>query len=521
MDTIPNNGPAPTKRKRKTILYYRLKIGQHHFNKWLDATSIHGIIHVFKGTSRFRRILWLLIFLVAVIGCVGVLGYDIAIWAGDPSTTTISSESNPDGQSFPAVTFCNLNPVRRFSAPHETVQLLSMLAIPTSGFIRDWPYSQSNKSCSDNLNALPSDARRDTLWNAYNDGGHQVDEFVVYCGFASENGTIVRCESALEPILTPLGLCYTFNSAYNGQPDLKVTRAGPMFGLNLVLNVSQSEYSELSRSNVGVKVSVHARDTLPVPHETGLTLSPGTNSYVTVETVKNIDARRASPCIKYNRSLAFFPNYSYAVPTCRVNALYEEYAQETKCDCSPTIDRPLEGEFVNTRNCTVADICCLLRENSNFDPSDECPPSCQYLSYNVQSSYSLFPSTELAQEIARLNDVTPEDVRSNLLSLYVYFDDMEVTQLNTEYSYTFANLLADMGGLLGLFIGASVISLLEVAMLVFDFLKSLMFNPKMKKAFKDLEKKIALPDVELKGPLEHEEDAGDLSIKDYDIFNPK
>ena len=89
---------------------------------------------------------------------------------------------------------------------------------------------------------------------------------------------------------------------------------------------------------------------------------------------------------------------------------------------------------------------------------------------------------------------------------FVYFDEILITQLLTEYSYTFANLLADMGGLLGLFTGASVISLLEVGILLFDVLKNLLLTSKIRKAVKKIESKMVLPEVHLDEPIDDDDD---------------
>ena len=475
----------PLEKKKQSIVVTRLKRGQHYFNKWLDITTIHGIVHVFKGKSRLRRIIWLFVFLFASFGCVGIITYYIVHWARDPTTTTISVISSTDGQSFPAVTVCNLNAVKKDYADPDVVELLNTFATPTSGFIRDWPFSITNKSCIESLNDISNEDQRQTMLDAYTNGGYKTEDFVVYCGFAGSDGNIVRCEESLQPVFTSLGVCFTFNSAYSsGQPDRKVTLAGPQFGLNLVLNVNRSEYPRSSKANVGVKVSVHDRNSLPVPHQAGVTISPGTNSYLAIETVKNIDDTRESGCIRNNESLAFFPDYSYSVSTCHINALYEHYAQDSNCGCSPLTNG-------NTHQCTVADICCLSQERRTFNPTSSCPPSCEYLSYNVQPSYSEFIISE-------------EDIRErNLVAVHVYYDNMLVTQLFTDYSYTFANLLADMGGLLGLFTGASVISLLEVCILIFDVVKSLLLTSRLNKVVAKLEDKINLPEVEIDEPSDY------------------
>uniref|UniRef100_A0A1X7V3I9 Uncharacterized protein n=1 Tax=Amphimedon queenslandica TaxID=400682 RepID=A0A1X7V3I9_AMPQE len=229
--------PSPQKKSFKL----RLKRGQHHFNKWLDNTSIHGIVHVFKGRSRLRRILWLLVFLFASTTCAGIIIFYIVLWAQDPTSTSISFITDDEGQSFPAVTVCNLNAVKKDYADQYVVDLLNNYANPTSGFIQNWPFSNISRSCTDSLNSITIEDQQEKLFDAYTNGGNKIDDFVVYCGFAGSDGNIVRCEESLEPVFTSLGVCFTFNSAYNGQPDRKVTLAGPQFGLILFsMSVYQS-----------------------------------------------------------------------------------------------------------------------------------------------------------------------------------------------------------------------------------------------------------------------------------------
>ncbi|XP_011407119.1 PREDICTED: acid-sensing ion channel 2-like [Amphimedon queenslandica] len=215
---------------------------------------------------------------------------------------------------------------------------------------------------------------------------------------------------------------------------------------------------------------------------------------------------RESNCVRSNsntRSLDFFPGLPYTASTCHIDAEYRNYADTNKCGCSPEVN---PSSNVNTRNCTIADICCLSQERRTFNPSTNCPLSCDHLTYNVEPSYSKLFSGDSSESAAESFGTAIEEVEASLLSVYIYFDEMLATQLFTDYSYTFANLLADMGGLLGLFTGASVISLLEVCILLFDVLKNLLLTREMKKAVEKLESKINLPNVDAITKEEIEDD---------------
>ena len=63
----------------------------HYFNKWLEQTTLNGIIHVFKGKSKIRKILWADIFLGAVFGCLFTAGDSLYRFIQKPTATTITN----------------------------------------------------------------------------------------------------------------------------------------------------------------------------------------------------------------------------------------------------------------------------------------------------------------------------------------------------------------------------------------------------------------------------------------------
>ena len=503
--SFDNSDNPATTMKRKSRLRLRMRVSEKHFNKWLNQTSIHGIAHVFKGKSRFRRLIWVIIFLFAVVSCIAVVGFDIHKWASDPTTTTFSIESSHNGLPFPAVTVCNLNAVRKSYDSSQVVDLLNIIARSTSHFLVDSPFSIFNESCNATVEDFDENILAINITEAYMEGRHPKDEFIAYCGFASD-GNIVRCEAELTPVLTSLGICYTFNNGYSNISERIIKRAGPMNGLNLILNINRLEYSTVTYGNVGVKVLVHPRDAFPLAEEKGIAIPPGLNAFLAVESIRSVDQTSESNCQEENKtSLSFFPNNPYTVSTCTVNDLYESYADV--CGCTVANSHPIEGQYINIRNCTIADACCILKQSRSYSSiSSNCPPLCHHVWYRVQSGYSQFPSLELAEDLAEFyENYSAIEIQSNLVSVNVYFDELQITRMTTEYAYIFANLLADMGGLLGLFIGASVISLLEVVVLMIDFLKSMLLNPKMKKVVAKMEKSIRLVDIADDAPSEEED----------------
>jgi hypothetical protein len=347
------------------------------------------------------------------------------------------------------------------------------------------------------LKDIETPERDTTIWEAMTEGSHSIDEFVKYCGFSSSAGqSIIHCEDYMSPVMTSMGLCYTFNGNKNRIPNDIIKRSGPMNGLYLVLNISRLEYSKVTYGNVGIKVLVHHHDELPILEEKGIAIPPGKNAFIGVKTTTHEDDTFENLCLEVPEPLTFLPDQPYSVSACFINQLFYDYAQHNICGCALTINRPLDGQFANIRSCTIADICCILNRHRVLEEPDDCLPLCNYTSYGVQYSYSQFPSMELAEDLSDVYDYTAEELQNNLVSINVFFDDMKITTSMTQYIKTYTHLLAEVGGLMGLFLGASVISLLELVVLVIDVVKSIIINKKMKEYLKNIDRRISLPEIE-------------------------
>ena len=106
-----------------------------------------------------------------------------------------------------------------------------------------------------------------------------------------------------------------------------------------------------------------------------------------------------------------------------------------------------------------------------------CPNSCDYTTYNmVSTSYSAFPATSVAEQFAAVHNRTQEEVSSNYLAMNIYFVNQDTEVEETANSYKFSALLSDIGGLLGLFLGMSVISMLEFGTWLLDEIKDRCFG---------------------------------------------
>ena len=67
-------------------------------------------------------------------------------------------------------------------------------------------------------------------------------------------------------------------------------------------------------------------------------------------------------------------------------------------------------------------------------------------------------------------DMTEEKLKSHLLSLNLYYDSLVYTEISESPQYTASDLISSIGGSLGVCLGASILSLLELLELFTRFM---------------------------------------------------
>ncbi|KAK7491155.1 hypothetical protein BaRGS_00017592 [Batillaria attramentaria] len=113
---------------------------------------------------------------------------------------------------------------------------------------------------------------------------------------------------------------------------------------------------------------------------------------------------------------------------------------------------------------------CLLPKlhelNSDFlNVSDTlgCPRPCDYIAYHPTVSLSYFPSHVAEQELQRVGYVrNGTDMRSDFLELLFHFEEVIMYETKHVEVYTAKNLMGTIGGNMGFFLGASVLSICEI-----------------------------------------------------------
>ena len=110
---------------------------------------------------------------------------------------------------------------------------------------------------------------------------------------------------------------------------------------------------------------------------------------------------------------------------------------------------------------------CFRERMKHYYLSSNCIHRCKYFRYEAKLSSLdiLEPITVeifLNSDIFDWNYTREEEIKYNVIKLNVYFPRLEYTRIKQVPAFTFDELISNVGGQLGLFLGASIITMLEI-----------------------------------------------------------
>lgn len=461
--------------------------------------TLHGIYHVFaRHNVPFKRLCWSIVFIVAFTSFLYNVLNRVFLYSRYPHTTKIEEESTwKNTLDFPQVTFCNMNSYKwKTFTPEDLIysnevtgliewdkrQQKYKLTAPKNfgqNDVHNLLYNTHNKVV-ERLNFLLSVAdmfglkfeREDfDLMEFTNRTGHQLEDILQDCSYRGE-----KCDMKyFKTTMTRYGKCYTFNHGEGDATVLETLKGGKDNGLELLLNVESDEYlpvwktTDENTPDMGFKVQIHAQNEPPLINELGFGISPGFQTLVTCKEQRiRYLPKPYGDCIPVDSTFTQgFETYvnKYSVSACRQTCETKEVAE--KCNCR-MVHQPA---YNNTKVCNPVDyLRCADPTLDWLVEKDQdtclCENPCELIKYSLGTSMLALPSFYGSTFYAEKYNVTDSYVYDNFLKLNIFFEALNYESISQIPAYDFASLLGDIGGNMGLFIGASILTVIEV----FDFI---------------------------------------------------
>ncbi|VBB26492.1 unnamed protein product [Acanthocheilonema viteae] len=296
------------------------------------------------------------------------------------------------------------------------------------------------------------------------------DELILKCSFNQRDCNI---ESDFKLYYDQIyGNCYTFN--WNRTEQVTAHQAGANFGLRVLLYADTSEYLPTSEA-VGFRITVHDKWVVPFPDAFGYNAPTGFLSSFGVRMKKfNRIVPPHGQCLEDSKSNqeSIYSGYNYSTEGCHRTCNQKEVIRTCGC-ANPAYPMPSTAKSCKVsdhiaRECIKNATLHLSRLSSEGKlTSCVCHQPCSEVNYDITYSAARWPSgTTKVMECDAVDDLCMERYRKNAAVIQVFYEELNYETLTETPSYTLTSALADLGGLTGLWIGASVVSLMEIIALI-------------------------------------------------------
>ncbi|XP_067832776.1 acid-sensing ion channel 1B isoform X4 [Heptranchias perlo] len=441
-------------------------------------SNLHGVNHIFvEGGCGVRQVLWgcaflssLAIFLYQVV--------DRIMYYLEYHHITALDEIDSPFMYFPAVTLCNFNRFRRSKITYLDLAFAGSLMGYTEDMDLGFQLAPS----------VGNDGSPFSMYELFNRTSHQLEDMLKECKYRAqecgpENFTVV---------FTRYGKCYTFNSGQiKDQPILTTLKGGTGNGLELMLDIQQDEYlpvwgeTDETSFEAGIKVQIHSQNEPPFIDQLGFGVPPGFQTFVSCQEQRLIYLPPPwGDCKSTPMDSDFFDTYS--ITACRI-------------DCETRY-------LVENCNCRMVHMPEFLVEKDSVFCTCETP--CNLSRYGKELSMVKIPSKASAKYLAKKYNKSEDYIGENILVLDIFFEALNYETIEQKKAYEVAGLLGDIGGQMGLFIGASLLTILELFDYMYEVLKHklcgiLKYGKQQKRNNNDKGVTLSLDDIKRHNPCEN------------------
>ncbi|XP_037133086.1 acid-sensing ion channel 1C isoform X1 [Syngnathus acus] len=441
---------------------------------FVTRTKVHGLKFMFSPhKSKLQRGAWVVAFLVSVALLLTWSRNRVLYLMSYPAVTKINMVW-AHSMSFPAVTFCNKNVFRTSGLTRDDLY--------HSGYWMDLLYA--NHTVVERSLAILKESHKQGLLSLLDFSGyarlpryqrvnttemmarlgHRLEDMLLQCRFRGETCTAKNFST----IYTRYGKCYTFNSGLDGNPLLTTLKGGTGNGLEIMLDIQQDEYlpvwgeTDETSYEAGIKVQIHSQDEPPFIDQLGFGVAPGFQTFVSCQ--QQLLQYLPPPwgdCKSTPIDSEYFSTYS--ITACRIDC-ETRYLLEN-CNCrmvhmpgTSTVCTPEQY-----KDCADPALDFLVEKDNDYCV---CQTPCNMTRYGKELSMVKIPSKASAKYLAKKFNKTEQYIGENILVLDIFFEALNYEKIEQKKAYEIAGLLGDIGGQMGLFIGASVLTILEI----FDYL---------------------------------------------------
>ncbi|XP_050349510.1 sodium channel protein Nach-like [Nymphalis io] len=407
-----------------------------------DMSNLHGINNLFSTSHipYFKRLFWFVVLTSSCFGASIILQSALKLFSTGVASYSLETNYLDWNTPFPAVTVCEQSDNGRVKAYLTQHRLSSNLA----SFFKDvafWnvKYCRTCNVCKINETCV------ENFENAIEKIRHRCSELLTDCWWG---GRYFKCCDELHPIESEYGICYVFNSALLGNSSI----------LTVNRRVGLIDFVFSAVELVGVRI--HAPDDIVsialeniLSRSASLPLVTEFEAILKVEqTVNDLSVSSLSETMRgclFKDDRPPYPDWPFKQYTYSGCLLFcRALAQYSSCNCS----HHFLAKIVKIPACNIKGLACLYQSRDEFLKYEcNCPMACEDTQYKAVHIFYNRVSGKLSSELMKRG--------SRARVRFASLPTLRVRRLAIKDTL---GLVVDIGGVGGVFFGASLLSVIEL-----------------------------------------------------------
>ena len=470
----------------------------------LETSSWHALPNMVRSEYFFMKIFWLICFCLAFSYCSYVIVLGVLDYLAFRVLQNVELVSDYESE-FPAITICNLNSMDLSSQSTRNAfdsYLLNQASLNGSYLSKQATNATLNpgfckKSIADAIRRIPG-------FNGY---GFTLDKMYMSCTYDNKPCSINDFKVYNDSLF---GTCVRFNTGKNRSnhdvPIKLLQRPDITNAFRLELFVGAPEYHPCWSSQAGALVVVHNKSEAPLHSKDGVKVPVGFESNFLVR--KTVVQRQSAPysdCIVDLTDPYAYDSALYTQTVKKYGLYLQKWCIQNCATDSLNADNAiLCANYTNATSPTYIECYANQVNLSNYykDCLQYCPAACDTYSFGFSHGSSQYPSLAYAEYLMNQTWFTSkypyenpsyDQIRNSILAINIYFPVLEYTLITEIPAVTIATLLgklqaisrvkkpackslivsfllfaANLGGQLGLFLGCSILSFVEIAEIILE-----------------------------------------------------
>jgi hypothetical protein len=429
-----------------------------------ENSSIHAIPNIVRNESYLIKLMWI-IFLFGSTGYCSFLVYQSVMNYMNFDVVSLNRMNPKISVQFPIVTICNMNEFATSYSKELMESIMNESLYENKDLKKSHKINLMSKKYRATLNSI--NLNKETQSKL----GFNLNQTLLSCLYNYADCSINEDIEQLYDIF--YGNCLRFNS----KQLIKQSIPGPSNALQLELfsdlaNEKNSIYSMYNGFKIFISDDKNSNNfysegiKIPLGFSTDIILNryiikKMPNPYSECINLQNINSYDS----EYFKLTFKFYNQSYKQTNCK--DICFQIALIKKCQCvdftsGPSPDPSLEQCLNETNQACMYDLWQEFLEMDRLSKCN-CPSECNLSYFIYTTSITNYPSEPYVNYILTYPNIkskfpdnvnlTYEYLKNRLAAVNVFFNDLSETEITEEAKMVLPDLISNIGGILGLFLG--------------------------------------------------------------------